>query len=193
MKKLSIFKRILALALATLCLGLFAGCGEEKKQTTLSDLQSQAEKMARPEAEREYKIIIKLINERADLIPNFMEKEKDHSMLKFSEDAFNDVLEARNTVKEAKTIDEISAACVKLDESVYLWSTSVSTLNPNTNDHCLAELRSEISESSSRISSLIINYNNLVERYNKTVSKEKQMEKFVLPKSEILENVKKTK
>ena len=135
-----------------------------------------------------YKKIVNLINERADLIPEFIEEEKDHTKLKLDEYAYNDVLTAREAVKAAKTKDEMAEACVQLDEAIFGWMMAISSLNPKTEDPCYLSLYTKMSDTSKRLSSLINNYNNLVETYNKSVSKDKAMEKFVLPASDLIES-----
>lgn len=192
MKKLSFLKRIIALALVCTVLGLFAGCGEVD-QPTVSELQSKAKSMSKTEAEKNYKSIVALINERADLIPEFIEEEKDHTTLKLDADAYNDVLTAREAVKAAKTKEDLANACVQLDEAIFYWLFAANSLNPNTKDACYLALQEEISNTSKRLSSLITNHNNLVETYNKTASKENKMEKFVLPASDLIESTTETK
>ena len=188
MKNIKVLKRVFAGLLAAMLVFFAAGCGEAD-QPTVSDLQEKAKKISKSEAQKTYKNIVNLINERADLIPSFMEEEKDHTKLKLDADAYNDVLTAREAVKAAKTKDEMAEACVQLDEAIFGWLMAVNTLNPKTEDHCFLELQKKITDTSNRVSIMITNYNNLVETYNKSVSKEKAMEKFVLPASDLIESV----
>lgn len=187
MKNFKVLKRIFACFLAAMMVVFAAGCGETDTPT-ISDLQEKAKKVSKSEAEKTYKNIVNLINERADLIPEFMEEEKDHTKLKLDEYAYNDVLTAREAVKAAKTKDEMAEACVQLDEAIFGWMMAISSLNPKTEDPCYLALYTKMSDTSKRLSSLINNYNNLVETYNKSVSKDKAMEKFVLPASDLIES-----
>jgi hypothetical protein len=187
MKNFKVLKRIFAVFLAAMMVVFAAGCGETDTPT-ISDLQEKAKKVSKSEAEKTYKNIVNLINERADLIPEFMEEEKDHTKLKLDEYAYNDVLTAREAVKTAKTKEEMAEACVQLDEAIFGWMMAISSLNPKTEDPCYLALYAKMSDTSKRLSSLINNYNNLVETYNKSVSKDKAMEKFVLPASDLIES-----
>lgn len=186
MKNIKALKRVFAGLLAAMLVFFVAGCGE-KNQPTISDLQSEAKKSYKSQAQNDYKIIENTIKRRADLIPDFLEEEKDHTTLKFDERTNGLVLEAQKTVKQAKTNKELAEACTKLDEAIYLWLTEFSQLNPNTKDYCYLELYKKITDTSNLIAEKTTSYNKLAEGHNGTVSKEKdKLEKFEPPLSELL-------
>lgn len=183
MKNIKVLKRIFAVVLAAMMVVFAAGCGE-KDQPTVSDLQAKAAALSKPEAEKTYKKIVNLINERADLIPHFMEEEKDHTTLTFDEDTYNDVLTAREAVKAAKNISEMASARKEMDTAIYNWVMKTHSLNPKATDAHYLALRKKINETSEEFSSLVSQYNKLVKTYNETASKERKMEEFSLTASD---------
>lgn len=187
MKKFLVIKRFFAVLLIAV-IGIFAaGCGEESK-SMIEEMQSEAKQMSKDEAENTYSDILTLLNTRADLIPDFVEEEKEHSSLKFDEKTLLDVNEAGNAIENAETIEEVAAACNGLDEAIFHWIMTMEQNNPDIqSDGCYTALYDEISNTSERMVLLIKRYNNAVESYNSQVSsKEDKLENFVLPESDLI-------
>ena len=186
MKKIKVIKRISAILFMLLIAVSVMGCGESKKPDTMSDLQSKAKTVSKTEAEKVYKEILDLLEKRANLIPEFVEKEKDHSSIKYSEEELQAVYDACKVVEEAKTVDEYANACNEVDEAIFHWLMNVNSLNPNLKDECYTALFDEVSATTRSMVSLIGRYNNAVKSYNAQVSKKDHMESFDLPASDLV-------
>ena len=184
MKNIKFLKRIAAVLLITILAFSVVGCGESKKPDTMSDLQSKAKTVSKTEAEKVYKEILDLLEKRANLIPEFVEK--DHSTIKYSEEELQAVYDARKVVEEAKTVDEYANACNEVDEAIFHWLMNVNSLNPNLKDECYTALFDEVSATTRSMVSLIGRYNNAVKSYNAQVSKKDHMESFDLPASDLI-------
>lgn len=111
-----------------------------------------------------------VLQRRADLIPNMVKTVKAYS--DYESQTYIDVTKARNTVKNADSVEDLSEASGELNRAIDVWVNAVSENYPELKaDTQYTALMDELAGSENRVAVARKDYNDAAKKYNSKIKK----------------------